>query len=1097
MYDNNKEDLAKVTSAILELEKDLENANNLLKESKDIKYDELTAKVQTLINDITSKLNEARTKKQVLEDEKATEDARIKKLKEDLVDKTQKLQKAIDELNGANGIDNQEEALKSLKKAIQDAQTFDDNISNEDKTKNVKTEYDAFKAKLDAASILANNKTNSIQAAKDAIDAKVNAIETRVNKAIENANKAISENDKTKLENSSKELEQLVKDLAALATEISGSGYKKAIDKVTTLQTTVNDKKLQVDNALNAETNRINAVKIALEKALNDFNSAKQKVTDNQSNIDELTKALDAFRTQYNLSKTEYDKYNKPENTKIQVLKKALDDLNDALKTYKEFEKEEKQKLENKTNALDKRLEKAKENAKKAIDKYIAAGEDKTKIEDALQDLIASSEELEKLHTDATAEGYKKVIDESKKELDKVNEKIDEANEKLNNKTLKELKDLIKTLKEQITETNKLTRVDELPNVATFKSLIDTTQTKYEGLNNAQNQANPLIKPKLDELSTELGNANTTYATKKAELEAKKKDSDDKYKEANDFATPFINDSKSLDGKSVVELETLITKLGEAKVKAEASKSSAETNGYNEKVTASQKLINDINEAIEKVTQAKNKLEGENTQAENLIKQINEKIKDIDDKDKEITNDIKSKIDDFDTLINSLEGLNQAGIQFHNDENKPTEKPLAKRPDVSAAFANLKAKTDETSTQISTLKQTLEANKKVITDAIKAAIDKENEKRTSINAAEASNNIPALTQAIKDLKEILELAKKAQTLESQKGYSAKKPKIDQLVKRITDEITKFEQLLTQATQTEKETAKQSLDSFATTLQLNANNKNKLASEVKSNELQLNKTSSDFDIKYDSWLNPNDKEGKLKVEVLIKHKKYTDLTKTIYLEINGFNKDLLTLKFRVKETLWKNNGTILKEWIKKHEIDKIFDLSQISTKYKIEYSTVESNNYNLTFGYTGNIIVSRERNGNYKYDNNHTFNIDLTKYNEILKFAIDLHTLSSNADTYLDKINDYSFSSDTIRIVRELIAESCTSITFDNIHHSYKIKLTNAIKRWWKNIALFLCTNNKVSWKDFINNLKSFISNNSEYLKEKINKHLEGYTSEHI
>ena len=159
--------------------------------------------------------------------------------------------------------------------------------------------------------------------------------------------------------------------------------------------------------------------------------------------------------------------------------------------------------------------------------------------------------------------------------------------------------------------------------------------------------------------------------------------------------------------------------------------------------------------------------------------------------------------------------------------------------------------------------------------------------------------------------------------------------------------------------------------------------------------------------------------------------------------------------------------------------------------------MESNNYNLTFGYTGNIIVSRERNGNYKYDNNHTFNIDLTKYNEILKFAIDLHTLSSNADTYLDKINDYSFSSDTIRIARELIVESCTSITFDNIHHSYKIKLTNAIKRWWKNIALFLCTNNKVSWKDFINNLKSFISNNSEYLKEKINKHLEGYTSERI
>lgn len=428
---------------------------------------------------------------------------------------------------------------------------------------------------------------------------------------------------------------------------------KKAIDKVTTLQTTVNDKKLQVDNALNAETNRINAVKIALEKALNDFNSAKQKVTDNQSNIDELTKALDAFRTQYNLSKTEYDKYNKPENTKIQVLKKALDDLNDALKTYKEFEKEEKQKLENKTNALDKRLEKAKENAKKAIDKYIAAGEDKTKIEDALKDLIASSNELEKLHTDATTEGYKKVIDESKKELDKVNEKINEANEKLNNKTLKELKDLIKTLKEQITETNKLTKVDELPNVATFKSLIDTTQTKYEGLNNAQNQTNPLIKPKLDELSTELGNANTTYTTKKAELEGKKKDSDDKYNEANDFAQPHLETANgSLDDKSAAELETLANNLIIAKGKAEASKSLAETNGYSAKVTDSQTLITNIENAIEKVNEAIEK------ESKKILKQIKDLTNELNDLSTLIDN--QTKVDNLDYLSNDLlEQMNQ------------------------------------------------------------------------------------------------------------------------------------------------------------------------------------------------------------------------------------------------------------------------------------------------------------------------------------------------------------------------------------------------------------------------------------------------------
>ncbi|WP_373438763.1 hypothetical protein [Metamycoplasma equirhinis] len=804
LFDNNTDKLDKVTEAIGKLEENLNSANALLAKTKDIKYTALQTTVEALITKINEKLVAARAKKQDLENAQEAEKQRIKKLKEDLNKAKQDLQDKSSALNNAQGLDKKTEALKDLNDAITEADKLINQVTEKDKLTNAKTEWEDFNSKLTEAKQLSRDKQDEINAKKQDLDNKINAIKRKVETESETADIAIKEKDKTKLEASKNKLEKLVKELEDLKKETEQEKYSEGTNKVNNELTKINQKLKSVTDELNSETDRIKKVKEALEKATNELKHAKQEATNNKDNVDKLEKALQDLQTQYGLANNAYTEHNKPENTKIPELQKALHDLKVELDTYQAFKKD----LEDKNNETKKKLEKELENAKEKADKAIneadAAGNDKQKLDDAKKKLDDSKEELDKIAEDAGKNGYdkaKKDAEEKSKEIDK---KLKDIISKLNDKTSEELDKLINELTRNNDSVKVLDGVDELNDkLSPFEKLINDTRTSYTNLNTQENRNNNDINQKLNKLNDLLNESTQTYNAKSADLSSKKTATEEKYNEANNIASPLLTQSENLNRKSVEDLTKLITDLEDAKTKATEAKNLATTNKYSKYITDSNTLINKIDDTIAKVAAAKNNLEGENKQAEKLIKEIKEKIKNIGDKKTLITTDKKEKIDELETLISDLNNANSDGITFHNEKNK-FENPLAKRPDVSGKLKELKDLTDGTTTELNQLRQKLSENKKAVEDAFNAAKNKETEKRNSIDKAKVDKKIPSLEQALNDLREIKELVDKAKELESQKGYAAKKGDIDALANKIDTEIQEFEELLKQAKQTEQE-----------------------------------------------------------------------------------------------------------------------------------------------------------------------------------------------------------------------------------------------------------------------------------------------------
>ncbi|WP_373435544.1 hypothetical protein [Metamycoplasma equirhinis] len=802
LYENDLDKLDKVTEAIGKLEKNLEDAKKLLTRVKDIKYSDLESKTSSLITQIENKLVEARAKEQELKDAIQAEKQRIEKLKQDLSAVAQELENKSNTLTNAQGLDNKQKALDELNEAITKANELANKVNAIDKTTNAKIEWENFNSKLTNATKLAQDKQKEITDKKLKLDNKIKAIKQKVETASQSASQAISEKDKAKLQASKSELETLVNDLKELQKETEQEKYSAGTKQVTDELTKVNEQLKNVTDELNLETDRIKKVKEALEKATNDLKHAKQEATNNKDNVDKLEKALQDLQTQYGLANNAYTEHNKPENTKIPELQKALHDLKVELDTYQAFKKD----LEDKNNETKKKLEKELENAKEKADKTIneadAAGNDKQKLDDAKKKLDDSKEELDKIAEDAGKNGYdkaKKDAEEKSKEIDK---KLKDIISKLNDKTSEELDKLINELTRNNDSVKALDGVDELNDkLSPFEKLINDTRTSYTNLNTQENRNNNDINQKLNKLNDLLNESTQTYNAKNADLSSKKTATEEKYNEANNIASPLLTQSENLNGKSVEDLTKLITDLEDAKTKATEAKNLATTNKYSKYVTESDKLINKINEAITKLTTAKDNLEGENKQAEKLIEEIEEKIKNIGDKKALITTDKKEKIDELETLISDLNNANSDGITFHNEKNK-SENPLAKRPDVSGKLKELKDLTDGTTTELNQLRQKLSENKKAVEDAFNAAKNKETEKRNSIDKAKVDKKIPSLEQALNDLREIKELADKAKELESQKGYAAKKGDIDALANKIDTKIQEFEELLKQAKQTE-------------------------------------------------------------------------------------------------------------------------------------------------------------------------------------------------------------------------------------------------------------------------------------------------------
>ncbi|WP_373437021.1 hypothetical protein, partial [Metamycoplasma equirhinis] len=863
LFENNSDKLDKVTEAISNLEANLNTANTLLNKTKNIKYNALQTNVEALITQINEKLVAARAKKQELKDAQQAEKQRIEALKKKLTDSVVKLSNKISTLESADGIDDKEKALNELSEAIAEANEIAKDVQEIDKTTNVKNEWDAFSTELGKANNLKQTKEDEIANIKSAIDTEISEIQDEVKKALKNADQAISNKNKTELKASKSELEKLVKKLQELKEKIEALKYETAKEKVTLEQEKVNEKLQKIDEELNSEEERIKQVKKELENSLGVLKETKQIVEDNKNNIDKLEEALDKLETQYNLSNAKHTEHNIEKNKSISELSQALTNLKNELDDCKSLKESLKTQNKKAKDALDNKLKEAEKNANEAISSLDNANEDKAKIASAKDKLTKSKKELEDLATEAEGKGYKKVIDAANKKLKDVNKKLQDAISKLDTKILDELKSLIEALTQSNTNVNKLGKVDDLDReLPLFNKLVHDTQIAYDKLNTPENKNNQTLKQELDKLNNLLAESNQTYSSKNSELNSKKQATKLEYEAANNFATNYLNEAGNLNGKSVVELETLISNLQTAKEKANGAKSLASANGYSQYETQADKLIEKIEKAITEVTQAKIKLAGEDKLAKELIEKIDAKKSAIIDAFEAIKDEHKSKIDAFSELISELESKVTEGIRYHNDENK--QKPgdaiynnLLIRQDVIDAFAALKQKTDEINpTEINKLKEKLLANKKVFDDRWTPLEASSNEAIEAAKSASASDK-----NALESAKTKLIAAKNALSqleIDLRDDYHELKTKVSErlaevnrqladienkLKNKITAELEGLINKLNEATETLKNT--HGVDPITSYLEANTENSFSKILEKADNEYTNNKDKNEY------------------------------------------------------------------------------------------------------------------------------------------------------------------------------------------------------------------------------------------------------------
>ncbi len=863
LFENNSDKLDKVTEAISNLEANLNTANTLLNKTKNIKYNALQTNVEALITQINEKLVAARAKKQELKDAQQAEKQRIEALKKKLTDSVVKLSNKISTLESADGIDDKEKALNELSEAIAEANEIAKDVQEIDKTTNVKNEWDAFSTELGKANNLKQTKEDEIANIKSAIDTEISEIQNEVKKALKNADQAISNKNKTELKASKSELEKLVKKLQELKEKIEALKYETAKEKVTLEQEKVNEKLQKIDEELNSEEERIKQVKKELEDSLGVLKETKQIVEDNKNNIDKLEEALDKLETQYNLSNAKHTEHNIEKNKSISELSQALTNLKNELDDCKSLKESLKTQNKKAKDALDNKLKEAEKNADEAISSLDNANEDKAKIASAKDKLTKSKKELEDLATEAEGKGYKKVTDAANKKLKDVNKKLQDAISKLDTKILDELKSLIEALTQSNTNVNKLGKVDDLDReLPLFNKLVHDTQIAYDKLNTPENKNNQTLKQELDKLNNLLAESNQTYSSKNSELNSKKQATKLEYEAANNFATNYLNEAGNLNGKSVVELETLISNLQTAKEKANGAKSLASANGYSQYETQADKLIEKIEKAITEVTQAKIKLAGEDKLAKELIEKIDAKKSAIIDAFEAIKDEHKSKIDAFSELISELESKVTEGIRYHNDENK--QKPgdaiynnLLIRQDVIDAFAALKQKTDEINpTEINKLKEKLLANKKVFDDRWTPLEASSNEAIEAAKSASASDK-----NALESAKTKLIAAKNALSqleIDLRDDYHELKTKVSErlaevnrqladienkLKNKITAELEGLINKLNEATETLKNT--HGVDPITSYLEANTENSFSKILEKADNEYTNNKDKNEY------------------------------------------------------------------------------------------------------------------------------------------------------------------------------------------------------------------------------------------------------------
>ena len=1001
---------------------DLEDMKDLSKqidELKNLGKDYKNDAEQLGLNDEANKVNKAIKKledaKTKIEQKIAQKEQEVDKLKKDVKKLLKDLDVAMGECINAKTIDEFDAAISKLAKLIADGETLLTKTKEAklvDETSELETKLERAKKVLEQTKEKRDAKSKIVDEWKTKINDEINALKAKVD-ATKNANTIAT------LEPALKELENAINHANGILSDANNFEEKTKIQaEINQLTQAIADANAEKQTSAQRleQLKNINAELVRkTNEAIQKANTAIEEAKNNQ-NSDDKSK-LETIITNLNDAKTQLDT-TKTEVSQEPSLVKQIEDKTTQVNEWITKISDQKQKVEQKEAEIAQKKQdidaqiKELDKKQKALEEASKDG-DKNKINEAIKKLEEEIDKAKKLHDDNKNEP--KLNEENQK----LQDKIDESKQKSNDvKAAEELKEKQEKAKEQVKkaeedlEKAKKKAEEELgksdPDLKKLEDAKKNLDKAVEDAKKAEDAANDAKLPdKKQEIHDKIDDAKQTQKNlndkideiNKKNLNAIKKRINDTVSDlqrAIDDANSAISDTHNLEkvNAALGKITTSITNANDVKQDVEAHKE--------QYLTEFNKLQSKIEEAIQKqstLQTQKTNIEKERAKADEEFNKFKEKVN-------KIISDYEANNTTSAAVKKSIQDLGQATLDANVLESKTQV----------IAYNALLAKISILKSKISTNLAKMRLKLSELEDAEQKEEDRINQIKAEVNTMISNLNSgihevekehttsTSLRSDISALESIIELAKKLllKTDTSPKLSTEKtnlNNKIIEANAAIKNANIKKQQLI------EQENAIQELEDFSNNVTLTVNDRNRLASTVSPSELTLNQTNTNYEVKYDSWLNPNDKEGKLEVEVTIKHKKYPKINKTYFLKIFDFKKTFeipeITSNFEEYLDFKKHPENMLKDTLlskinkfKNKTIDenkKIFNelfkfKNILPSNVEFDYLSLNNDGYNVSMKFKGRSIVSQDREGTLHYDDFvQEKQINLEKLNDIIKW----------------------------------------------------------------------------------------------------------------
>ncbi|WP_373440571.1 hypothetical protein [Metamycoplasma equirhinis] len=772
-----------------QLDEAIEKGNKANKQASDAGVSDQTLK---------DKLAEAQTEKQKLEEKiKKAEADNINQIKQKIANAISALVTAINKVDettqtaNKHDLEKTEEAIITITNALKSA--TDVKTETEENKDKYQDEFNNLVSKITEAEEKQNailKQRQDIESERKAADQEYETLKQDVD-----ANILLFENNTDKLDKVTEaigKLEENLNSANALLAKTKDIKYTALQTTVEALITKINEKlvaarakKQDLENAQEAEKQRIKKLKENLNKAKQDLQD-KSSALNNAQGLDKKTEALKDL----NDAITEADKLinQVTEKDKLTNAKTEWEDFNSKLTEAKQLSRDKqdeinakKQDLDNKIKTIKKKVTDAIQNAAQAITE-----KDKTKLQASKTELENLVKDLEKLKKETEqekyAEGTKKVNDE----LTKVNEQLKKVSDELNSETnrISQVKEALekatRDLKAAKTEAeNNKDKVDELDKaLRELETQYNLADAEYKKYNKPENTKVQELQKALQDLKNELDSYETFKNNLSKKNENTKKELDKKLENAKKEADKAIQDYDNA-GEDKKKIEDAKKKLDDAKQKLDQITQDAENNGYDKAKKEAEEKSKEIDK---KLKEAESKLNSKIAkELEDLINALNNQEESIKNLNK--IDDLTQKLPPFLTLINntqtSYNNLNTADNRKINEINSKLDRLNELLTTANGTYNNRDAY--------------LSSKKTEIENAYKDAENKANP------LLEQTKNLTGklvadLTDLITNLQTAKEKANGAKSLASANGYSQYETKANELIKKIEDAI----QIVTQA-----------------------------------------------------------------------------------------------------------------------------------------------------------------------------------------------------------------------------------------------------------------------------------------------------------